>query len=77
MKTKVNETNRVDYIMDYEMGDLNELATLQLFSHLIKNGMAWSLQGHYGRTARTLINSDWIFESGELNVDRIECELSC
>ena len=77
MKTKVNETNRVDYIMDYEMGELNDLDTLQLFSHLIKNGMAWNLQGHNGRTARTLINSDWIFESGELNVDRIECELSC
>ena len=35
----------IDYIMDYEMGNLSDLDTLKLFSELIKNGMAWTLQG--------------------------------
>ena len=65
MKTKVNETNRVDYIMMYESGELNDEDTLHFFSHLIQNGMAWSLQGHYGRTARALIDDEWIDKVGK------------
>ena len=41
-------------LIDYEMGHLNDIQTLRLFSELIKNGMAWTLQGHYGRTAQSL-----------------------
>ena len=71
MKTKVNETNRVDYIMMYESGELNDVDTLHFFSHLIQNGMAWSLQGHYGRTASHLIDNDYINRDGKINWDLI------
>ncbi len=45
-------------IMDFEDGSLTEEDTIILFQRLINNGMAWTLQGFYGRTAVQLINAD-------------------
>lgn len=45
----------IDQIIAYENGELNEEQTIELFQSLIDNGMAWRLQGHYGRTAAALI----------------------
>jgi hypothetical protein len=42
-------------IIDYENGELDEDETVELFQALVDNGVAWSLQGHYGRTAQALI----------------------
>tara|TARA_R100000988_G_scaffold95120_1_gene61216 strand:+ start:390 stop:608 length:219 start_codon:yes stop_codon:yes gene_type:complete len=67
----ITNENRVNYIMGYECGDLNDTETLELFSHLIKNGMAWSLQGHYGRTASELMARDFIDKNGHINWDYI------
>jgi hypothetical protein len=44
---------------------------LELFSHLVKNKMAWTLQGHYGRTANHLINEGYLLENGDLNNERL------
>jgi hypothetical protein len=69
---KVNKTNYIDYIMDYEQGELTDLKTLDLFSFLIKDKICWNLQGHYGRTAKNLINEGWISPKGFINEELIE-----
>lgn len=53
-------------ILDYEEGKLNEAETLQMFANLIESGLAWQLQGHYGRMASAMIQSGLITERGEL-----------
>jgi hypothetical protein len=62
----------IDYIMDYEMDQLDDFNKLKLFSELIKNGMAWTLQGHYGRTANKLIESEYLLANGDINEGKLE-----
>ena len=54
---KVNKTNQLDYIMAYEDGSLSDDDTVELFQYLVDSGLAWRLQGSYGRTAKALIES--------------------
>ncbi len=56
-----------DQIIDYESGNLGVVETIRFFSELVKNGMAWSLQGHYGRTAQALIDRGILDQSGDIN----------
>lgn len=47
----------IDKIIDYEAGRLSEEEIVELFQDLINTGMAWRLQGSYGRMAQNLIDS--------------------
>ena len=65
----------VTQIMLYESGELDYEDTLNLFSKLIKSGQAWSLQGHYGRTAKQIIELNLISKDGKITqhgLDSIE-----
>lgn len=66
----------VGKIMDFEMGDLDAQGTLDLFAELVRTGMAWSLQGSYGRMAINLIENGWIDEEGNIlrSLDEVEVD---
>lgn len=56
----------VDKIIAYEDGTLDPRGTVELFASLIRSGMAWTLQGSYGRTATELIEEGLIEPDGEI-----------
>lgn len=46
-------------IIDYEENLLEQDEVVELFQELINSGLAWQLQGHYGRTAKHLIENGY------------------
>jgi hypothetical protein len=54
----------IDRIIAFETGEIDDTEFLNLFSELIRTGLAWSLQGFYGRTAQQLIENDVISTEG-------------
>ena len=49
--------SQLDKMIAWEQGDLNDEDTVSLFQELIDSGMAWQLQGCYGRQAKALIEN--------------------
>lgn len=47
----------VGQIMAYESGDLSDDGTIALFQGLVNSGLAWKLQGSYGRTAQAMLDA--------------------
>lgn len=56
----------VGAIIEFESGTLSAEGTLDLFAHLIKTGMAWTLQGSYGRAAAAMIENGVLTRAGEI-----------
>jgi hypothetical protein len=44
-------------IIAYESGEISEGEFYELFQYLVDTGLAWSLQGSYGRLAKALIDA--------------------
>jgi len=61
-----------DKIIAYECGDMDDTGMLELFAELISNGMAWTLQGSYGRTASALIDAGYIDRNGNITHEDYE-----
>lgn len=47
----------VGQVIAYETGELSDDDTVTLFQHLVNTGVAWQLQGHYGRTAQAMLDA--------------------
>ena len=58
--------SNMQVLFDYENGELDEIQSLILFSELVKSGLAWQLQGHYGRTAKALIEGGFLEFDGTI-----------
>ena len=52
---ELNMNDLTDMIINYEMGELDDTDVIALFQELIDTGLAWRLQGWFGRHAMYLI----------------------
>ena len=51
--------SQIDRMIAWENGELDGGQIIELFQELIDNGMAWTLQGSYGRMAKYLIEAGY------------------
>ncbi len=56
----------VNKVMDWENGDMSSDEEIAFFQELVNTGMAWSLQGMYGRRAMQLIREGKVYRNGKL-----------
>ena len=54
----------LDQMIAFEHGELDQDATVELFQKLVDSGVAWKLQGFYGRTAADLIRAGLVHTPG-------------
>jgi len=53
----MSDDKQLDQLIAWENGELDFEETVDLFQGLIDSGLAWTLQGCYGRTAKALIDA--------------------
>ena len=49
----------INQVIAYEQGELDEDGIIDMFQELINSGLAWEMQGSYGRTAKALIDAGY------------------
>ena len=58
--TQEQPFNLVKSLLAYETGQSSEDEVIELFQNLVDSGLAWQLQGYYGKTAVSLIEAGLI-----------------
>ena len=53
----------INQVIAYEQGELDEEGIIDMFQELINSGLAWEMQGSYGRTAKALLDAGYCVES--------------
>jgi len=56
----MTQDEMINNLIRYESEGLDDDELIEFFQHLVDTGLAWSLQGHYGRTAAALIEEGYI-----------------
>ena len=51
----------IDKIMAYENGELGGEEIIAMFQEMIDDDSVWHLQGHYGRTAKMLLEEGYCY----------------
>lgn len=55
--TRIKEMNLAERVLLYETDQMSEQEMISMFQDLVDTGMAWKLQGHYGRTSMILLDA--------------------
>ena len=58
-------------LLSFEADELEIDEIVELFATLIRSGMAWTLQGSYGRTAQHLIDVGIVSPQGDVLTELI------
>lgn len=66
--------NLTDYICRYEEGNISEREYYELFQYLVDSGMAWKLQGYYGRQAAMMLEQGHLLSPDRLNASESPTE---
>ena len=69
-------------LMAFEDGSLDDDQVIDLFQRLVNSGLAWQLQGFYGRTASRLINEGLVIprikplkaRGNKVSLDKVDWE---
>jgi hypothetical protein len=56
----------IDEILMYESGVMDHEEMIEFFSRLVASGLAWELQGSYGRVAADLIRIGVLNNEGDI-----------
>ena len=75
-------TPDINELMAFENGELGVDDTVDLFQRLVNSGLAWQLQGFYGRTASRLINEGLVIprikplkaRGNKVSLDKVDWE---
>lgn len=57
--------DQVNKIMAWEAGEMDDQEEVEFFQEIINSGLAWQLQGCYGRRAMQLIGAGLCHRPGE------------
>lgn len=80
----MDNTRMLDLLMEYELGEISDEDTVELFQYLVDSGLVNSLQGHFGRTAEHLVQlgailpyprpapEDWDMPNNEADADTLK-----
>lgn len=64
--------NLMERVIEYETEHQDLEWIVQFFADLIATGLAWQLQGRYGREAKAYIDNGLISAQGDVNWDVYE-----
>jgi len=63
MESETKQFDTVGFVMDFEGGEMTQERMVEGFQALVDSGLAWQLQGCYGRQAAQLIRAGLVVDT--------------